>query len=182
MCGRGPATLWRHGGRRRPGAEASSDAWEPLALTPAVCCSLGAVLGLACTCRPGRPPGRPEREAAHCNGRRGAHARLARARGGPGPVPFFRPVVEAGTPGASRLPLSLPPLTFLFPEVAPGRLRGPPPLPGGGPWPPTAPPFPTQVLFFWTRAAARLLRGGLHTCIHTYIHTYIHTHILSFPG
>ena len=68
----------------------------------------------------------------------------------------FPPMVEAGTPGASRLPFSLPPLTFLFPGVAPGRLRAPSLSP------------PSSV--FWARAAARLLRGGLETYIHTYTH------------
>ena len=53
LCGCGPATPWQHGGRRIPGAEASSDAWEPPALAHVVCCPPGAVLGLAYTCRPG---------------------------------------------------------------------------------------------------------------------------------
>ena len=57
-------------------------------------------------------------------------------------------------------PLSFPPPPRRWP---PGRLRGPP-LPQG--------------FSSYTRAAARLLRGGLHT----YIHTYIHTHCPSLDG
>ena len=156
LCGRGPATPWQHGGRRIPGAEASSDAWEPPALTPVVYCPLGAVLGLAYTCRPGGPPGRPGREVVHGSGQRGAHARPARARGGPGPLPFSPYGRGGDASGQSASPLPSP-SDFPFPGGGLRPLTGPfrfPPASRG--WPPAAhgPPPPPRVLF---SGRARLL-------------------------
>ena len=89
------------------------------------------------------------------------------------------------------------PLSPLGPRLGCRRPVGPPfplpsdtPFPAGGLWPPTGPlsfpppprrwppgrlrgpPLP-QGFSSYTRAAARLLRGGLHTYIHTYTHTVL---------
>ena len=97
----------------------------------------------------------------------------ASAGAAPGPSPRLRSRLGRRRPAGLPLPLpSDPP----FPAGGPRPLTGPlsfPPLPGGGPpaayGPPLLPGFTSL-----TRAAARLLKGGLHT--------YIHTHTLSFPG
>jgi len=102
----------------------------------------------------------------------------ASAGAAPGPSPRLRSRLGRRRPAGLPLPLpSDPP----FPAGGPRPLTGPlsfPPPPGGGPpaaygAPPLLPGFSS-----YTRAAARLLKGGLHT----YIHTYIHTRTLSFPG